>query len=346
MSEPWFWRGDSLPARATRAALMPAAALYDAGQQLRWRFAKPFDPGIPVICVGNASVGGTGKTPFAMMLQRLLAAAGIEAQFLTRGYGGSLAGPVRVDAQHTAEETGDEALLLAQVAPAFVAKNRAAGARAAASAGAPLIIMDDGFQNPTVRKTLSFLLLSGDEGRLAQFPAGPMREPLDRALRRADAVVLTHPANGRAASPEGESPGASGLSAKAAPHLPPVARKAERGPAPVFTVLSGIEPSIPPQPVVAFCGVGRPARYFDALEAHGFALAGREAFPDHHPYTASDIQRLRALAAGKGAALMTTEKDFVRLAPGDRDGIAVARLTLRPEDPAALLRFVRERIRL
>jgi tetraacyldisaccharide 4'-kinase len=316
MSEPWFWRGATPAARLMRAALLPAAVLYDVGQQLRWRLTAPVDAGVPVICVGNASVGGTGKTPFAMMLQRLLAAEGVEAHFLTRGYGGSLRGPVKVDAQHTVEETGDEAPLLARVAPCWIAKDRAAGARAAAAAGAPAIIMDDGFQNPSVRKTLSFLLLGGDENGLAPFPAGPMREPLARAIGRADAAVVSAPLS---RSQESEAP-------------------------PRFGVIAEIEASIPPQPVLAFCGIGRPARFFDALEADGFALAGRETFPDHHPYTAPELARLRNRADKANAALITTEKDLVRLAPADREGVAVARLTLRADDPAALVRFVLDRI--
>lgn len=331
MSEPWFWRAQTAPARLLRAALAPAAALYDAGQRLRWRLTAPVDAGVPVICVGNASVGGTGKTPFCLLLQRLLAAEGIEAHFLTRGYGGSLKGPVRVNPQQRADDVGDEALLLAAAAPTWVAKDRMAGARAAAATGAKLLIMDDGFQNPAVKKTVSLLLVSGDEEGLAQFPAGPMREPIGRAMRRADALILDsrHPGAARR--------GDSGV------HLAPAgdgAFSAER-----FTVFSTLSPSIPPQRVVAFCGIGRPGRFFHDLEGAGFTLAARRAFADHHPFSAADLQSLRAAARAENAALITTEKDLVRLAPADRNGVAVARLTLNAGKPAALVRFVRERIK-
>ncbi len=327
MKEPWFWRKKTLAARAAQIALAPASFAYDAGQRLRSAFARAIDPSASVICVGNASVGGTGKTPFCLMLQRLLTAEGIEAQFLTRGYRGALAGPVAVDARHTAEDTGDEALLLAAAAPTWVAKNRAAGAIAAAKGGATLLIMDDGFQNPTVRKTLSLLIIGGDEGSLAQFPAGPMREPLWRAIKRADALVL--------AEREGSAP----RDPAKAP-TPPLSTAGK----PAFCVSSAISASIAPQRVAAFCGIGRPERFFDDLERKGFTLAARAAFPDHHRFTAPELLALRARAKAADAGLITTEKDFVRLAPADRAGVAVARLTMRAGDPAALVRFVRERI--
>jgi tetraacyldisaccharide 4'-kinase len=301
-----------------RGALSPAAILYDLGQRLRWRLTSPFDPQVPVICVGNAMSGGAGKTPFCLLLQRLLAARDIQAAFLTRGYGGRVNGPQQVSERHSALDVGDEALLLAAAAPTFVAKARAAGAEAAAAAGADVLIMDDGFQNPTVRKALSFLLLGGDERELAPFPLGPMREPLARAAARADALVL--PAEKR------ESVMEDGKT--------------------IFYVQRQITASVPPQPVVAFCGIARPDRFFRDLEQRGFEIAGRAVFPDHHPYKTDDISALRTRAKTDGAALITTEKDLVRLRPIDRADIAVARLDLVAEDPDRLILFVRERIGL
>jgi tetraacyldisaccharide 4'-kinase len=348
MSEPWFWRSEGKVAGAVRAGLAPAAGLYDALQRLRWRMTKAADPGVPVICVGNASVGGTGKTPFCLMLQRLLAEEGIEAQFLTRGYGGSLQGPVLVDAQHTAGEVGDEALLLARAAPTWIAKDRAKGAGAAAKAGATVLIMDDGFQNPGVKKTVSFLLLGGDEESLAQFPAGPLREPMARAMTRADGIVFPSPACGKGARGEEESrapsPGFDAPSPPARRTHGPALQERERGEAARFTVRRDIAPSIPAQRVIAFCGLARPARFFGDLEAKGFTLAARIAYRDHHAYTGAEIASLRARAKAQNAALITTEKDLVRLAPEARAEIAVARLTLTVGDPAGLVRFVRERI--
>ena len=318
MIEPRFWRSQSLAARTARGVLFPAAVLYGAGQSLRQRLAVAVDPGVPVICVGNASVGGTGKTPFCLLLQKLLAAEGLAATFLTRGYRGSMPGPSSVNSTHGAQAVGDEALLLAAAAPTWVAKNRAAGALAAARGGARFLIMDDGFQNPTVRKTVSFLLLSGDEAGLGLFPSGPLREPVADAIKRADAIVapadadIRHDAHARC----------------------------------VFRTWSEIFLPIGPQPAVAFCGIARPERFFSALQRKGFALKARVAFADHHAYTASDLEALRARARAENAVLITTAKDFVRLAGADREGIVAAGHEVKVDDPSALVRLVRERIGL
>lgn len=315
MTEPRFWRSQSLAARAARGALFPAAVLYGAGQSLRWRLASPVDAGVPVVCVGNASVGGTGKTPFCLLLQKLLAAEGFAAAFLTRGYRGSMQGPLKVEAGHRAQDVGDEALLLAAAAPTWVAKSRAAGAVAAAKSGAQVIIMDDGFQNPTVSKAVSLLLLSGDETTLGLFPSGPLRERAADAVRRADAIVV--PAEAEVGD--------------------------ELQSAPVFRTRSEISLPIDPRPAVAFCGIARPERFFSALERKGFALKTKAAFPDHHVYTASDLQALRARAEKEDVPLITTPKDFVRLDVADREGVVAASHETRVDDPAALVRFVRER---
>lgn len=283
---------------------------------MRMRFAQPVDPGAPVICVGNASVGGTGKTPFCLLLHRLLAGEGVDAAFLTRGYRGRLRGPATVTDQHGAADVGDEALLLAAAGPTWVAKDRSAGAVAAVAGGARLIIMDDGFQNPRVKKTASFLLASGDEASLARFPAGPMRERFEDALARADAVVIR----------AGDDP-PSNLFDK-----------------PLFRMSSETRLPIPPQPIVAFCGIARPDRFFDALRLKGFALKAEVAYPDHHAFSADDLQHLRARAIEARAVLVTTEKDIVRLAPPDRTDTVTAQLALTIDDPQRLVRFLREKI--
>jgi len=317
MSEPWFWRGETVAARAMRMALYPAAWLYDAGQRLRWRFTRPVDPGVPVICVGNATTGGSGKTPFCLMLQKLLADHGIEAVFLSRGYGGALRGPMRVLSSHTAHDVGDEPLLLAAAAPTWIARDRASGAAAAAKAGARLIIMDDGFQNPSIKKSVALLIVSGDEAGRAQFPAGPMREPLRRAASRADAII------------------SAGVDSKAG---------AEAVTPRLFNACTDILSSVDAQPVVAFCGIARPERFFESLERKGFTLKAKFSFADHHVYSPSEIATLRAQAADHKATLITTEKDLVRLGPLNREGCAVARLSMAVDDPDALVRVVRERI--
>lgn len=308
MKEPWFWRDKSIAARAAAAAMTPAALLYDGAQRLRAVVSRPAKISAPVICIGNATLGGTGKTPFALMLQRLLAARGVKAHFLSRGYGGALKGPLRVLPQHTAQDVGDEPVLLAAAAPTWIARNRAAGTAAAAHC-AGVVIMDDGFQNPTVAKAFSVLLVNADDpgdGRV--FPAGPMREPLARAVARADAVVLI---------------------GKGSP-------KPGTGDVPIFRATTAIDPGIAPQRCVAFCGIANPERFFKDLEARGFTLTAKAAFADHHPFTDAELAALRKEARRDGAALITTEKDFMRLAPEARDGVAVARLTMSVDDPERL----------
>lgn len=284
MKEPWFWRDRSIAAKTVGAIMTPLAMLYDAGQRLRRALTRARSAGAPVICVGGASIGGAGKTPFAIMLCRKLRQRGVVAHFATRGFGGALAGPVRVNAAHEAKDVGDEALLLAVAAPTFVAKNRLYGVRAAAS-GADFVIMDDGFQNPTVKKDFSILLInqSDMEDSARVFPAGRLREPLARAVARADAVII------------------SGDGA------------IEAGGKPVFRASVRIIDPPAPRRALAFCGVANPARFFSSLEKAGMTLVDRLAFADHHPYSPADIAMLKKRAATENAALITTEKDFVRL---------------------------------
>ncbi len=312
MKEPWFWREKGFAAEAASLLFAPAAVLYDAGQVIRAALAAPQGASAPVICIGNAVLGGVGKTPFALLLQGILKEHGVSAHFASRGYGGSIDGPTRVGAQHRAADVGDEPLLLAAAAPTWIARSRLAGVRAAAE-GADVVIMDDGFQNPTVRKSVSFLIARADDpvGNGRVFPSGPLREPLKRAFSRADAVVIV-----------GE--GGSAI---------------ETGSLPVFRASTEIETSVPPQKVVAFCGIGTPGRFFHDLERRGFAIAARTAFADHHLYSDAEIRTLRRTAIRESAPLITTEKDFVRLGAEHREGVAVARLRMSADDPAALAAF-------
>ncbi|MEQ8178820.1 MAG: tetraacyldisaccharide 4'-kinase [Amphiplicatus sp.] len=317
IGEPWFWRERTLAARAASLSLAPAAFIYDGAQLLRAAMTRPAPAPVPVFCVGNATLGGVGKTPFAIMLAQRLKALGHEPYFLTRGYGGALRGPVPVDPdRHSADDVGDEALLLAAEAPTWVAHDRPAGANAATAAGARSIVMDDGFQNPTLRKTFSFLLVDARDpfGNARIFPAGPLREPIGRAASRADALVTV------VAEATDEAGGADGL-----PDAPRRLR-------------AWLEVDAPPAPqrVHAFCGVGRPQRFFDLLARHGFDVAAARAFPDHHTFTDAEMTRLRRDAAKEDAALITTAKDFIRLPQDQRKGVRVLPVSMRTDDPAAL----------
>lgn len=292
MREPWFWRSDAPTARAMTVLLAPAAALYQAGHRLRAAMARPAKAALPVICIGNATLGGAGKTPFAILVASLLNEAGVAPVFLTRGYGGALKGPVLADPQkHGFEDIGDEALLLARHGPVIVSRDRPAGAALAAQTGARVIVMDDGFQNPSIAKDLSILLVNGDEALSngALFPAGPYRERLEDARARAGLVV--HAGGG----PSAEETGAD-FHAWLAPVSPPS-----------------------PERVIAFAGIGRPERFFATLEACGFTLAKRIAFPDHHPFTEIELNVLAKAAKRENARLICTEKDHVRLPPSFRE---------------------------
>jgi tetraacyldisaccharide 4'-kinase len=312
MREPRFWRrgGDPWPARL----LSPVGALYGAATILRRWSHQPYRAPVPVVVAGGITLGGAGKTPLALTLATLLAARG--PHFLSRGYGGSEAGPLRVDpSRHGAKDVGDEPLLLAGSAPTWVARDRAAGAKAAAAAGAGLIILDDGFQNPFLAKDLAFLAIDGESGlgNGHVFPAGPLREPIATALRRAQAVVLI-----------GEDrAGLAGVIAGRCPILPARLVAADPG-------------AVAGKPVYAFAGIGRPEKFFASLEGAGAIVAGRREFPDHHPFSESELAEVLAAATALGAIPITTAKDRLRLPSGVRERVRVVEVKLVFEDPAAV----------
>jgi tetraacyldisaccharide 4'-kinase len=312
MRAPDFWHE---PPGLAAALLAPAGAAWEAAARLRRAIARPYRAPVPVICVGNLVAGGSGKTPVVLSLAGMLAARTTAVHVVTRGYGGSLAGPVRVDpAQHHAAAVGDEALLLAARAPCWVARDRAAGIAAAAEAGAAAILLDDGFQNPNVAKDLPLVVVDADygfgNGRV--MPAGPLREPVTAGLARADAVVLL-----------GDGPGPAELRDVTCPVLRATLepQNGER-----FDRLR----------LLAFAGIGRPEKFFVTLRRLGAALVMAEPFADHHRYSEAEIARLRERAAREDARLVTTAKDWVRLRPSWRAGIDVLEVETRWQDPAAL----------
>ncbi len=320
MREPWFWRDRSRAARAIAASLEPTAALYDAARRWRQARIRPERPPVPVICVGAVSLGGAGKTPFVRLLREILASESFKPHFLTRGYGGRLKGPIRViPSVHDAIDVGDEALLLAADAPTWLARARPAGARAAAEAGADVILMDDGFQNASLQKALSLLLVEdGGEGEERRFPAGPLREPVAEAEARAGALIHVLRSAGD-----------------------PPARTAS---VPQFS--AWLEPceTGPPARVFAFCGIARPERFFYSLADAGFEIAGRRIFADHHPYTDSDMDAVSAKAKRLGGAPITTEKDFVRLPWYARSQTRAFKVRMRTNAPGRLAELVKRSI--
>lgn len=317
MRAPDFWTDDG----ALATLLAPLGTGYDLAGRLRRALAHPASVGIPVVCVGNLVAGGAGKTPVAIALIEALGARGCKVQCLTRGYGGRVSGPHRVDpARDTAARVGDEALLLARAAPTWVARDRAAGARAAATAGAEVIVMDDGFQNPSLAKDLSLVVIDGaygfGNGRV--MPAGPLRETVPGGLARAEAVVVL--------GPERRDLGAR-LDAR--PDGGPALLTARLAPRPGSERLAG-------RTVLAFAGIGRPEKFFATLADLGAKVVETRAFPDHHAYAPAEIESLRARAAALDACAVTTEKDAVRLSSELREGIEVLAVAVEWREPEAL----------
>jgi tetraacyldisaccharide 4'-kinase len=311
MRAPAFWGGGGWPSRL----LMPAAAV--TGWMTARRVARPgWRAPVPVLCCGNAGVGGAGKTTLALDLLRRLQQRGSRPHALLRGYGGRLRGPVLVrPGLHTAEQVGDEALLLAEVAPTWVAADRAAGGQAAADEGADAIVMDDGLQNPGLVKDCSLLVIDGGygfgNGRL--LPAGPLREPVAAAAARCRAAVLI-------------GADVHGAVAMLPPDLP-VLRAA------LVSDLGGLDLG---RRYLAFAGIGRPEKFFAGLSAAGLTLAATRAFADHHVYTSAELAALARDADLAGARLLTTPKDMARLPTAQKPAIAVAGVTLVWDDEAAL----------
>ena len=322
----WYARGPRTPS-ISRALLTPVAWIWAGLTARRIARTVPTDPSVPVICVGNLTLGGAGKTPVVRELLRLLADQGLHAHGLSRGHGGRLGGPIQVDpARHTAADVGDEPLMLARDLPIWVARDRLAGARAAARAGARMVVMDDGFQNPRVKKALTLVVVDGETrdnewpfGDGGVFPTGPMREPLAAGLARIDAIVLLMPADLETPDPEllalfGDTPV---LIARLEPLAPP-----------------------PPGPQFGFAGVGKPWKVERALEAAGCDLVDFAPMPDHKAYAPAALEALATRAKRLGAGLVTTEKDWVRLPPQWRDRIAAWPVRARFEDEAALARLL------
>lgn len=323
MRAPSFWWRDGA---AAAKLLAPFAALYGAVAARRLT-RRGRAAGVPVLCVGNLTLGGAGKTPTVMAIARMLIAAGAKPFVLTRGYGGRLAGPVQVDpSRHTARDVGDEPLLLARLAPTIVARDRVAGAEAARASGASVVVMDDGFQNPSLAKDLSILVVDARRGigNGAVFPAGPLRAPLDAQIARAQVLLMI-----------GDDSGADALAADArAQGLAVFHARLE----PDLAVIAGIADG----KVLAFAGIGDPDKFFATLTASGIEASIKLRFPDHHHYSAAEAEALIKEAERQGLALVTTEKDLVRLA-GDA---ALAALAERAQAlPVALVVDDEERFR-
>lgn len=320
MRAPHFW---ARPAPWQAFLLFPVALLYDACVRVRFLMTAPYRAPVPVLCIGNFTLGGAGKTPAVIYLALLLKRRGLKPFIVTRGYGGKEQGPHHVEAgRDKAEAVGDEALLHARHAPTIMAKNRTAGVQAAVAQGADVVLLDDGMQNPNVAKTLTLALVDANEGigNGKVFPAGPLRASLGWQKRLADAVIVL---NGK--------------------FLPPALRPCRLFQASLQSVgaewLKGTR-------VLAFCGIGSPRKFRATLESLGAHVVSFRAFPDHYAYDARDAKELIAEAAEKDLTLVTTEKDLVRLksAPDTRAQLAglanAVKIEFAPEDEQAFAALI------
>jgi tetraacyldisaccharide 4'-kinase len=333
MRAPAFWWRPQPTLEAN--LLCPLARLYGAIAARRLRQSPAGDAGVPVVCVGNFTVGGSGKTPAALAIAGLLAAAGETPFFLTRGYRGRLAGPVRVDAAaHRANDVGDEPLLLARACPTIVARDRRAGARLAVQEGASIVIMDDGLQNPSLRKDVAFAVVDAATGlgNGLCLPAGPLRAPLAAQWPHVDALILVGP--GAAEAP---------LVEEAASRNKPVFRGRLEADKIAAASLGG-------RRLLAFAGIGFPEKFFATLEECGAIVVRRKRFSDHHPYSSEEIRALVAEAEAEGLAAITTEKDFARISglagiDSSRRAIAALPVRLLLSDEDAVRAMIEERVR-
>jgi tetraacyldisaccharide 4'-kinase len=313
MRTPEFWQEKDYTAKLAATILTPLGWAYGATVAWKASHTQPYRPAAKTVCVGNLTAGGSGKTPIAIAIARTLIERHKRTVILTRGYGGKMHGPGIVDPAHdTFVETGDEALLLAGAAPVIVSRDRAAGAKLADAERADVIVMDDGHQNFSLTKDLSIVVVDAQtgfgNGRI--LPAGPLRENATFGLARAQAVVLVGDGTPKL-------PGFDGPVLRA--QLAPVDA-----------------PGVGGQRVLAFAGIGRPEKFFATLRALGAEIVEKRAYEDHHAYTAAEFARLRIRAKASNASLVTTEKDFVRLTPAEREDVRFIPVRAAFEDRAAL----------
>lgn len=331
MRPPRFWFNPPTRPGWQARLLAPLGWLSAMATSRRVARAPEYTPSVPVICVGNINLGGTGKTPTVIALVERLKQMGHRPHVISRGYGGALTGPLTVDErQHTAAEVGDEPLLLAAFAPVHIGRDRARAARLAETAGADVIIMDDGHQNPAIAKDLRIVVVDAGVGfgNHRCVPAGPLREPVTHGLARTDLVLSI-----------GAAPDQTRLAADISRHAPGLPHlQATLEPLPTGMDWQGLR-------VLAFAGIGRPAKFFDTLENLGADLRRTVALDDHQTLSPALLGRIEADARAGGLQLVTTEKDAVRLPRSFRSRVLTLPVRLRLQNPQMLDRVLNDVMR-
>lgn len=313
MKTPTYWKNKNI----ISLLLWPFGCLYGLATATRLLLKTPHKVDAKVICVGNLTAGGTGKTPVSISLANILQQNGQNPYFVSRGYGGKLKGLQVMPDIHNAADVGDEPLLLARQAPVIINPDRYAGALMAEQEGANYIIMDDGFQNPSLYKDISFVVIDGNIGLGNGFciPAGPLREFKDLGLHRASAIMLIGEDTHDLAASFGKLPVFKGR-------------------------IKPVSPSPLTYDIVAFAGIGRPEKFYQSLSGCGFNIVETRDFPDHHFYTEDELNQLIALGKQHKAPVYTTAKDFVKIPPHLQSKFKVLEIAIEWENPSELANFI------
>jgi len=326
---PSFWYSQKTPKeRTAKLLLLPLSWVYGFLAKKRFDLYFPVPMEKPIVCVGNLVAGGTGKTPVVLSLVEMLKKEEFNPHVLSRGYGGEEIGPLQVSpGRDTAQDVGDEPLLLVQKAPTWISSDRPLGAQAAMESGANIVVMDDGFQNPIIYKDFSIIVIDGAVGFGNQelMPAGPLREPISSGLKRANAVVII-----------GED-------------KTNVIAQIEEEHANVEILRANIEVcknciEVKDKKFVAFAGLGRPEKFKNTLLKQGADVIEWRSFPDHHYYKDEELEELIKIAEDNNVQIITTAKDHIRLPEKFKDKISQLPIVLVWENPEAIIPLIKEAI--